>query len=181
MEEKDVVGDLGFYLENKNWIDGLAIAFGCQALLGIVAIEYAFARNRRFMYHKDEERDEKYAAFRRLDADRWYRFKFYPGAMFCMPARLLILILWGLISLLIGKILTCGHDYSKGPINGCCRKGFINCYKRMYCRFWMFVCGYCCPQVIPIEADYSEWLGPDYKEKYDHSVNTSMIISNHVT
>lgn len=92
-----------FYVDNKSWIDGLAIALGVQAILGIIAIEYAFARNKRLMYSKDEKRDEKFAAFARLDTDRWYRFKFYPGAMFSMPVRLLLLNLLGLLLLIIGK------------------------------------------------------------------------------
>ena len=92
-----------YYENNKSWIDGLAIAFGVQAILGIIAIEYAFYRNRRLMYDKDEKRDEKFKAFRRLDTDYWYRFKFYPGAMFSMPARLLLLILMGIFLLVVGK------------------------------------------------------------------------------
>lgn len=96
-------GASNFYDDNQNWINGLAIALGVQAIIGIIAIEYAFARNKRFMYDKDSKRDEKFSAFRRLDPDRWYRFKFYPGAMFSMPVRLLLLNLLGLLLLIIGK------------------------------------------------------------------------------
>ena len=36
--------------------------------------------------------------------------------------------------------------------------------------------------MIDVDADYSEYLGPDYKEKYDSSIlKTSTIICNHVT
>lgn len=153
-----------------------------QAIIGIIAIEYAFARNKRFMYDKDEERDEKFKAFRRLDIDRWYRFKFYPGAMFSMPSRLLLLNLWGLFTLLLGKIILCGHDYRKGPVTDCCRKRFIVWWGHVFGKTWMFLCGFCCPSMVEIDADYSEWLGPDYKEQYDKSIKkTSTIISNHVT
>jgi len=35
---------------------------------------------------------------------------------------------------------------------------------------------------VEVEMDYSEWLGPDYKQKYDNSLKkTSTLISNHVT
>lgn len=173
---------VGFYEQNKNWIDGIAIALGVQAILGIIAIEYAFARNKRFMYDKDEERDEKFKAFRRLDTDRWYRFKFYPGAMFSMPSRLLLLILEGIITVIIAKIILCGHDYRKGPVTDGCRKRFIELYSGVYGKIWMFLSGYCCPSIVEIDADYSEWLGPDYKEQYDKSIKmTSTVISNHVT
>lgn len=36
--------------------------------------------------------------------------------------------------------------------------------------------------MVDIDADYSEYLGPDYKEKYDKTIKkTSTIICNHVT
>ena len=92
-----------YYKENEGWINGLAITLGVQAILGIIAIEYAFARNKRLMYSKDEKRDERFAAFSRLDTDRWYRFKFYPGAMFSMPIRLTLLILMGIFLMIIAK------------------------------------------------------------------------------
>lgn len=47
---------------------------------------------------------------------------------------------------------------------------------------WVFVSGFCCTEQIEVDADYSEYLGPDYKEKYDKEIKkTSTIISNHVT
>ena len=92
-----------FYEDNKSWINGLAIALAVQAVLGIISIEYSFARCKKLMYNKDEKRDEKFAPFVRLDTDRWYRFKFYPGAMFSMPIRLIILILIGIFLMIIGR------------------------------------------------------------------------------
>ena len=92
-----------FYTQNKSWIDGLAIAFGVQAVLGFIAVEYAFYRCKRLIHSKDEDRDRKFAPFVRLDTDRWYRLKFYPGAMLSMPARLLLLNIMGLILMIIGR------------------------------------------------------------------------------
>lgn len=43
-----------FYDANKSWINGLAIAFGVQAVLGFIAVEYSFARCKRLIYSKDE-------------------------------------------------------------------------------------------------------------------------------
>lgn len=81
-----------FYLRNSSWIRGISIALIIQAVLGIIAIEYAFSRLKR-MQQVDEKRDSQFQGFRRLDAKKWHRCKFYPGAMFSMPARMLILIL----------------------------------------------------------------------------------------
>lgn len=49
-------------------------------------------------------------------------------------------------------------------------------------KVWIFVSGFCCTDMIDVDADYSEYLGPDYKEKYDKEIKkTSTIICNHVT
>jgi hypothetical protein len=61
-------------------------------LLGIVAIEYAFAKLKRFR-DGDEKRDAQFPHYRRLDVKKWSRCKFYPGAMLSMPIRLTLIIL----------------------------------------------------------------------------------------
>lgn len=60
--------------------------------LGFIAIEYAFRRLKRFR-DGNEERDSKFPAFRRRDAKKWSRLKFYPGALLSMPFRLIFMIL----------------------------------------------------------------------------------------
>jgi hypothetical protein len=45
-----------FYLRNSSWIRGISIALIIQAVLGIIAIEYAFSRLKR-MQQVDEKRD----------------------------------------------------------------------------------------------------------------------------
>ena len=32
-----------------------------------------------------------------------------------------------------------------------------------------------------VDFDYSEYLGPNYKQKYNHSIKTSTIVTNHVS
>ena len=63
-----------------------------QAVIGILAIEYALSRSAR-MAKVDEERDGNVPFFRRLDAKNWTRWKLYPGAMLIMPTRIILLIL----------------------------------------------------------------------------------------
>ena len=49
-------------------------------------------------------------------------------------------------------------------------------------KMWVFLAGFCCTSLIEVDADYSEYLGPDYKEKYDKTLKmTGTLISNHVT
>lgn len=73
----------------------LLIYFGVQAIIGIISIEYAWARTKRFR-EVDEQRDAMFPQFRRTDAKNWARWKFYPGAMFLMPTRLILLFLDGI-------------------------------------------------------------------------------------
>lgn len=72
------------------------IALGVHMIIGFIAIEYAFSRLKRFR-DGNEERDSKFPAFRRRDAKYWSRLKFYPGALFSMPFRLVFIILLGFI------------------------------------------------------------------------------------
>ena len=77
---------------NQGWVVRLGIVMAVQAILGIMCIEYAFMRLRR-MRDVNEDRDAKFPAFRRLDAQNWSRLKLYPLAVLSMPYRLLFLIL----------------------------------------------------------------------------------------
>lgn len=71
------------------------IYFVVQAVIGIIAIEYAWCRTKRFR-ENNPARDEQYPAFRRYDAQYWARWKFYPGAMLLMPTRLVLLVFDGI-------------------------------------------------------------------------------------
>jgi len=66
-----------------------------QAILGFIAIEYAWIRTKRFR-QIDPIRDAQFPSFRRNDAQYWARWKFYPGAMFLMPTRLVLLVVDGI-------------------------------------------------------------------------------------
>ena len=80
---------------NSHWVTGLLIGLGVHALVGLVAIEYAFHRLSR-VRDGDVARDAKFPAFRRRDVQNWSRWKFYPGALLSMPIRLIIMILQGM-------------------------------------------------------------------------------------
>ena len=67
-----------------------------QGILGLIGIEYALKRVKRMM-EIDEIRDSQFPAFRRLDAGRWSRLKFYPGALLVMPLRFLTIMSLGIL------------------------------------------------------------------------------------
>ena len=71
------------------------IFLGAQAVIGIIAFEFAWSRTKRFR-NVDEKRDSLYPQFRRQDAENWARWKFYLGAMFFMPTRIILLFIDGI-------------------------------------------------------------------------------------
>lgn len=119
----------------------ILIILAVQAFLGLIAIEYAFSRLKRMQNDHDEKRDQYYHAFRRTDSKRWSRCKFYPGALFSIPVRIVILILQGILLLLMTKIVTIGHDFSKGPIKEGCRKSIIAVLYKVNAFVFVFVAG----------------------------------------
>mmetsp|Transcript_11024 Transcript_11024/g.18428 ORF Transcript_11024/g.18428 Transcript_11024/m.18428 type:complete len:272 (+) Transcript_11024:24-839(+) len=167
-----------FFEEHKGLIKFLIIGMSIQAVIGLIAIEYAFKRVRR-MIKVDEDRDSKFPAFRRLDAKKWSRWKFYPGALLTMPSRLILLILSGIVLALISVLLTLGHDFKKGPTKGC-RKASVGFFYTTMAWIFCFICGLF-TRKEKVDFDYSYYLGKDYKEGYRDVKKTSTIICNHVS
>ena len=91
-----------FYQRNSGWIRGITLAMGLQAIMGLILIEYAFSRLKRFR-DGNEQRDSHFPAFRRRDVKYWNRCKFYPGALLTMPARMFLVPLMSLIVVLISR------------------------------------------------------------------------------
>jgi len=83
-----------FDKENK-WaytINVILIYMAVQAVIGWLLFEWAWSKTGRIR-EVDEERDDKFHSFRRLDAKRWARWKMYPGALLIMPTRLVLILI----------------------------------------------------------------------------------------
>ena len=96
-----------------------------NALLGILLIEYCWAMTKPIR-DIDEARDSKYPAFRRYDAVKWSRWKFYPGAVTLMLPRLFFISFNLFLAWIFTLIITLGSDMEQHPLIGCRRK-IINC------------------------------------------------------
>lgn len=59
------------------------------------------------------------------------------------------------------RILTIGHDFSRGPLEAGCRKSIIGFLLNVGAYIFMFLCGIFSSHKI-IDFDYSEYLGPEY-------------------
>ena len=58
-------------------------------LLGLCMFEWAWSQVQNIK-HVDEARDSQYPAYRRLDAKKWRKWKFYFGAVTWMPIRIVL-------------------------------------------------------------------------------------------
>mmetsp|Transcript_16369 Transcript_16369/g.22139 ORF Transcript_16369/g.22139 Transcript_16369/m.22139 type:complete len:125 (+) Transcript_16369:50-424(+) len=79
----ETVEDAGHW----HWSNWRVILIITNAALGLACFEWAWYKMR--LYRKPiKELDDMLPAFRRTDADRWSKWKFYPGAVTIMLPRL---------------------------------------------------------------------------------------------
>lgn len=133
-----------------------------QAILGILALEYAWCRTKRFR-KAEEARDVGFPAWRRRDVQNWARWKFYPLAILVMPTRLILIMVGLIFHTSFVTLFSIGHDFKKGPMKNGCRKWIITFMYHVCCCFVLFISGMR-TKLKYIEMDYSEYLGPDYKK-----------------
>lgn len=134
-------------------------------LFGILFFEYVYSKIDSRFFDGNEERDGKFPVFRRTDIKNWSRLTFYPGAFFFLPLRMVLAIADMLIIVVILKILTIGHDFSKGAMKNGLRKSLVSNVVKYNAYVWVLICGHF-TQFEKVDVDYSEYLGPDYKNQY---------------
>ena len=144
-------------------LTALIIYVSVQAILGIIFIEYAFYRTKRFR-DGNEARDCLYPGYRRYDAYKWTRWQFYPGAIFMMPTRAILLVVDAVLLVIIIKILCIGHNFKTGPMKKGCRKSFIKFFSGITCQIYLLLAGMTSSKQ-KIDVDYSYYLGPHYKNQ----------------
>lgn len=72
------------------------ILIGVYMFLGLLMFEWAWSQVKP-LREIDEQRDSKFPAFRRWDAFRWRKWKFYFGAVTFMLIRLVLGFLFVLL------------------------------------------------------------------------------------
>jgi len=138
------------------WIH--AIVWPCiNALVGILLFEWCYKATKPIR-EVDEARDSKYPAFRRYDAKKWSRWKFYPGAMTLLFFRLFMAIFNVIMCVVFTKLVCIGANLESGiPLTGCRRKAIRAIYW-FQARIAMLFFGYRF-KYKKVEVDYSEYLG----------------------
>ena len=78
------------------WHSWQVILLITNAILGLAWFEWAWWKNRRFR-KPIPELEALLPAFRRTDAHRWSKWKFYPGAMTVLIPRFLFGVVMGML------------------------------------------------------------------------------------
>ena len=80
----------------------------------------------------------------------------------------------------ISRIVTIGHDFSKGPIKEGCRKSLIAIMYKLNAYVFVFVAGIFTSNRKQ-DVDYSFYLGKDYKSTMKPIKKVSTMLCNHVS
>ena len=149
--------------EDDHWTWGSwqVILIMLNAALGLILFEWAWYKMRH--YRKPiKELNELLPAFRRTDAERWSKWKFYPGAVTLLLPRFLFGVGLGMILSIFLCLALIGQPMDK-PISGCRRVAIRWGYK--FLTFWFqLVTNFnivTWKRVTHEEMNYyEEWLGP---------------------
>ena len=101
-------------------------------------------------------------AYRRYDAERWYKILFYPGAVTIMLPRLLFGIVLGILLCTIVKICLICQPMDK-PIRGC-RRVIIRWFYKFFTTLFQLFTNFNFVTWKRLQMQdvnhYAEWLGP---------------------
>ena len=128
---------------------------------GILVFEWAWYRTRRYR-NPLPGLEEAMPCYKRVDALKWKKWRFYLGAMtLLIPRYLLTMINLAFFTTLINLVLI-GHDRTK-PLENGCRKWCLRLIYKVGARILSYII-YFCPQrteYISLEDvnHYEEWLG----------------------
>ena len=129
-------------------------------LFGAAVLEWAWYNSQRA--HKiNEERDACFPAFRRLDVKHWNKWKHYPLAVTLFPAKLWFIWLCTFLSWAEARICLLG--YKQRPILGW-RKWVIDAHCKAINHILHILIQAWVTKIDIDDFDYTEWLGPGYKE-----------------
>ena len=154
--------------------------FIMQGFLGIAMFEWGWKRVERLRLGEKECWDE-FPSFKNLDAHKWTRLQFYPGA-FCMLLPRTIWIFSWLFGIGIWQVLLfIGHPNRDVPLNGWRRtihKWVLWTYVPMIILGFGYVINH--TKHDESDTDYSKYLGPEWKKNKFKGKRISTIVSNHI-
>ena len=98
-----------------------------------------------------------------------------------MPIRLVLFVIplfivWLLCSFTIAYL----HDFEKGPLKRGPLKTFLG-LSFSWLTWISLLFGGVIYRRVDKDCDYTEYLGPNYKNEFKKNITTSTIVSNHIT
>lgn len=159
-------------------LDYILTALAINALVGAAMFEWAW-HQMKAIREINEERDGRFPAYRRWDAERWKKWKFYPGAITLLPVRIFVVIILISLNYICIRVGTMGHSFAKGePIRGKVRNWIIGNSYKFFCLLLLLTTG-CWSWRTSIDFDYSPYLGEGYKANIKGPNNVSTYVCNH--
>ena len=150
--------------------------FAFNAVWGLAMAEYCFYST-KIIRKVNEERDSMFPAWRRLDTRWMKRIYVYPMAATLAPLRIEIFLalffFYFFAALLSHYLCYCGKKDKRGCLNSSVQR-----LLGLVCYLIMIDLGIV-PKQKFIEADYSEWLGPDYLKTQKLPATIPTIVANH--
>lgn len=120
--------------------------------------------------------EDPFFPFSRSDFPHWSKLKFYLGAIFLLPIRLILSIFCLLFCFFFVKLVLLNADLDK-PIIGF-RKYFLKFFVSYTCRFLLFIAGI---YRIRILEEKIENYMPNYRPNLNSNSQAPIIVSNHVS
>lgn len=144
-----------------------------DVLLGLLLIEFALFKTKSIR-RVDEARDSKYPAFRRNDTQYWTRPRLYLAAPVVLPRFFLAL---SSMAVAVGLIQVLLIGLPAGTRAAGFRLLTMRFLTKAAARWMLFFGGGMITYTLERpKADYSAYLGPDWKASYG---TTSTIVANH--
>ena len=148
--------------------------FIANCVLAILFLEWALFKIRNIL-KVDEDRDSKFSAFRRYDAQKKLlsRLRLYPAAPF-MLLRFLSSVFLVISAYIVTRVLN--FNVPAGGQPNAFQFNVCGVYHRVCCRLMAFFAGIYWYSVKKENVDYKKYLGPDWKPT-DRLPST--IVANH--
>ena len=146
-----------------------------NAIIGLLLLDKAWKNTIRFRCPPSQELEDLFPAFRRKDALIWKKWKLYPGAMFLLVPRFILLILLFVIEVFFIKIFMIWHK--DGEALSGCRKCLVNATLQFFTRLqgvFAFGAWHSYKYLREDEVDYSEYLGTNELMPVESSIGGVM-------
>ena len=125
-------------------------------MIGLIFFEYAWSLVPRYL-KENEERDNLFPAFRRLDSTKWQKWRFYPGALTIFTLRMIISFGTLVLLVIFLRIIMIGYKWGKEPLVGI--RLWLNRSAYYFCTKLIISSSFMTMKINNVDFDYSSYLG----------------------